>query len=91
MTGEAGRKAAQLEHDSVTPTKNDHYTTDYGVKQGNTEDWLGVVNDESTGPLLLEDSFGREKVCRDPQLGPDVASSMELRVLTGYPLSDPPI
>lgn len=37
-------------------------TTDYGVKLSNTDDWLKVVTEDKTGPMLLEDSFGREKV-----------------------------
>jgi len=39
-------------------------TTDYGVKQSNTDQWLRVVNENRTGPALLEDSAGREKIHR---------------------------
>ena len=37
-------------------------TSDFGVKLSNTDDWLKVVSEDKTGPMLLEDSFGREKV-----------------------------
>lgn len=37
-------------------------TTDYGVKISNTDDWLKVATEDKTGPMLLEDPFGREKV-----------------------------
>ena len=62
--GEKGAKLKQL--DEVTQNygeKNARITTDYGVKQSNTDDWLKVVSEEQTGPMLLEDSHGREKVC----------------------------
>jgi catalase len=62
MAGQAGGKAAQLELSSVTPTTDSRITTDNGVKQSNTDDWLKVVNESHTGPMLLEDSMGREKV-----------------------------
>src|ERR1051326_5260133 len=44
--------------------KNNRITTDYGVKQTNTDDWLKVANDDHTGPMLLEDPFAREKIHR---------------------------
>ena len=45
-----GKKVAQL----ANVTKNVHdenarMTTDYGVKQGNTDDWLKVANEDKTG------------------------------------------
>jgi catalase len=46
--------------------KDNRITTDWGLKQTNTDDWLKVVNEGKTGPMLLEDSAGREKVyCLD--------------------------
>lgn len=39
-------------------------TTDYGVKQSNTDDWLRVATEDKTGPSLLEDHAGREKIHR---------------------------
>jgi hypothetical protein len=64
MTGEKSQKIADL----AANTKDVHdpsyrITSDYGVKQTNTDDWLAVVSDDQQGPQLLEDSFGREKVC----------------------------
>lgn len=60
-----GRKLATIAKD----TKNYHdpnnvITTDYGVKQWNTDDWLKVATDDKTGPMLLEDHAGREKINR---------------------------
>jgi len=60
-----GEKLAQLE--SVTKNANDpnaRITSDFGVRQSNTDDWLKVVNEDKTGPLLLEDPFAREKIHR---------------------------
>ena len=64
MAGAQNKKVAQLSAD----TKDVHdpsyrITSDYGVKQTNTDDWLRVASDDHTGPALLEDPFGREKVC----------------------------
>ncbi|KAL9089279.1 MAG: hypothetical protein Q9165_005847 [Trypethelium subeluteriae] len=39
-------------------------TSDFGVKQSNTDDWLRVATEEQTGPSLLEDPFAREKIHR---------------------------
>jgi len=63
--GEKGAKLNQL--DAVTKdvtNSNARITTDYGVKQTNTDEWLKVVNQDQTGPLLLEDPFAREKIHR---------------------------
>jgi len=43
---------------------NNRITTDYGVKQNSTDDWLKVVSEDHTGPMLLEDQAGREKIHR---------------------------
>ncbi|ORY68472.1 catalase-like domain-containing protein [Pseudomassariella vexata] len=64
MSGEKGAKATQLQPDIQEPGKDDRITTDYGVRQSNTDDTLKIVNDQSTGPQLLEDSFAREKIHR---------------------------
>lgn len=64
LVGEKSTKVAQLAE--VTKDVHDdqwRITSDYGVKQNNTDDWLTVGNDDQTGPLLLEDHFAREKVC----------------------------
>lgn len=60
-----GQKLANIAKD----TKNYHdpknvITTDYGVKQWNTDDWLKVSTEDETGPMLLEDHAGREKIHR---------------------------
>jgi catalase len=65
LTGVKNAKVAQLAAD----TKDVHdpsyrITTDFGVKQNNTDDWLSVVSDDKQGPQLLEDHAGREKVNR---------------------------
>lgn len=60
--GEA-KKLAQLEkHTQNAMDPKGRMTTDYGVKQGNTDDWLTASTEDQMGPFLLEDSFGREKV-----------------------------
>jgi hypothetical protein len=63
MTGVTNAKVAQLQAD----TKDAHdpknrITSDYGVKQNNTDDWLKVATEDQQGPSLLEDHFAREKV-----------------------------
>lgn len=60
-----GAKIEQLA--AVTKDYNDpsnRITSDYGVKQENTDHWLTVASEDHTGPMLLEDSFGREKIHR---------------------------
>lgn len=63
MTGERTQKVADLTQDTKDVHDKSHrITTDYGVKQNDTDDWLKVVNEDKTGPMLLEDPFAREKV-----------------------------
>ncbi|CRK11434.1 hypothetical protein BN1723_000882 [Verticillium longisporum] len=57
-------KIAQLEEHSKTPDQDSRLTTDYGVKQNNTDDWLRIASDDHTGPGLLEDNASREKIHR---------------------------
>jgi catalase len=64
FSGDAGAKIAQLSAHTVEPSKNTRITSDFGTKQTNTDDWLKVVKDDHTGPFLLEDPFGREKIHR---------------------------
>ena len=64
MSGQNSKKIAALQAD----TKDVHdkawrITSDFGTKQASTDDWLTVVNNDHTGPLLLEDQFAREKAC----------------------------
>ncbi|KAF2453498.1 catalase-like domain-containing protein [Lineolata rhizophorae] len=63
--GGENRKLNQM--DTVTKDAADtnaRITTDYGVKQTTTDDWLKVASEDKTGPALLEDPFGREKIHR---------------------------
>lgn len=62
MGGKADEKQADLAKNTKAPTTKDVLTSDAGVKQTNTDDWLKVVNDNHTGSELLEDPFSREKV-----------------------------
>ncbi|EFY88495.1 catalase [Metarhizium acridum CQMa 102] len=57
-------KADQLEASVVQPTPEDRITADFGTRQSNTDDWLRVSSDKTTGPMLLEDAFAREKIHR---------------------------
>lgn len=64
MASAKDTKIAQLAAD--TKDINDdswRITSDYGVKQNNTDEWLKVATEDKQGPMLLEDHFGREKVC----------------------------
>ena len=63
MAGGENKKVAQLAAD----TKDVHdgsyrITSDYGVKQNDTDHWLSASTEDKQGPQLLEDPFGREKV-----------------------------
>lgn len=63
LGGEKGAKIRDLERDTKNVhDPNNRITSDWGVKQTNTDDWLKVVNEDDIGPHLLEDAFGREKV-----------------------------
>jgi hypothetical protein len=64
VMGSKDAKIQQLEANIQEPTKDSRITSDYGVKQSNTDDWLRVNSNDQIGPSLLEDNFGREKVCR---------------------------
>jgi catalase len=64
MTGVKNAKVAQLAANTKDAHDPSHrITSDYGVKQNNTDDWLGVATSDKQGPMLLEDTFAREKVC----------------------------
>jgi len=63
--GERSKKVAQLAADTKdVHDKSWRITSDYGVKQTNTDHWLTVASEDHTGPMLLEDPFGREKIHR---------------------------
>lgn len=57
-------KQSQLSANVIEPTKDSRITTDYGVKQSSTDDWLRVNRPDQIGPMLLEDPNGREKVMK---------------------------
>lgn len=61
---DAQAKVEQLRSVTVDPAQESRMTSDFGTKQSNTDDWLRVANGDKTGPSLLEDAFGREKVQR---------------------------
>ncbi|KUI65198.1 Catalase-1 [Cytospora mali] len=64
VMGSQGDKIADLQKDTIQPSEDTRITSDYGVKQTNTDHWLSVTNEDRTGPSLLEDPFGREKIHR---------------------------
>lgn len=56
------RKVVDLERDTANIHTKQPLTTDHGVRVENTDQWLRVVDDQHTGPSLLEDQIAREKV-----------------------------
>ncbi|KAI1264529.1 catalase [Xylariaceae sp. FL1019] len=64
VTGEKGRKIAQLEEHMTEVSPRERLTTDFGVKHQNPDNWLRVNRDDQTGPMLLEDNFARERIHR---------------------------
>ncbi|OJJ46477.1 hypothetical protein ASPZODRAFT_66184 [Penicilliopsis zonata CBS 506.65] len=63
-TRSADGKLADLKKDTVELSKDQHMTTDYGIKISDPDHWLRVVNDHHNGPSLLEDQIAREKIMR---------------------------
>lgn len=63
-SGEKGGKISQLDTISQGVTQDDRITSDFGVRQGNTDDWYRVTTNDKAGPMLLEDGFAREKIHR---------------------------
>jgi catalase len=58
----ADGKKADLQKDTIDIHSKQHMTTDHGVKISNPDQWLRVVDENKTGPSLLEDQIAREKV-----------------------------
>jgi catalase len=56
------KKVANMKRDIQEPTSSDNITSDFGVRQHNTDNWLSASSEDRKGPLLLEDNFAREKV-----------------------------
>lgn len=63
--GEKGRKVADLDTVTQAVSPKDRITSDFGVKMGNVDEWLRITSNHKTGPMLLEDSFSRERVGYD--------------------------
>ncbi|CAP68257.1 uncharacterized protein PODANS_7_4240 [Podospora anserina S mat+] len=59
-----GDKVADLQKETKEMSDKARLTTDYGVKQTSADDWLKIVNNDKTGPMLLEDPFARERIHR---------------------------
>lgn len=63
MAGGENKKVAQLAADTKDVHDSSYrITSDYGVKQNDTDHWLSASTEDKQGPQLLEDPFGREKV-----------------------------
>ncbi|KAH8431393.1 catalase catA [Aspergillus melleus] len=58
------KKLVDLGSETTTVDKNQRLTTDHGVKISNTDQWLRSVDENRTGPSLLEDQIAREKIHR---------------------------
>lgn len=65
VSGPNDAKAADLATDIKDyQSRENRITTDYGVKQSNTDDWLKASTGDHIGPMLLEDHMAREKIHR---------------------------
>ena len=58
----SNKKIDDLKININEPTSSHRITSDYGVKQNNTDIWLAASSEGRQGPQLLEDHFAREKV-----------------------------
>ncbi|GAM39878.1 catalase [Talaromyces pinophilus] len=58
------KKLIDLSRDTADVHKKTKFTTDHGVPVSDTDHWLKVVNDKTSGPSLLEDQIAREKIHR---------------------------
>lgn len=56
------KKLIDLSRDTADVHKRTKFTTDHGVPVSDTDHWLRVVNEKTSGPSLLEDQIAREKV-----------------------------
>lgn len=61
-TSNESKKIKDLEQNFVNQTSNDLMTSEFGVRQSNTDNWLSASTSDRKGPLLLEDNWAREKV-----------------------------
>lgn len=58
----SNKKTADMKPNMVELNSSTPLTSDFGVKQSDTDNWLSASTGDRQGPLLLEDSFAREKV-----------------------------
>ncbi|KAL5359048.1 catalase-like domain-containing protein [Aspergillus floccosus] len=58
------KKLVDLEPDTVNVNTKEPMTTDHGVRISNTDNWLRAVDNQRSGPSLLEDQIAREKIHR---------------------------
>jgi catalase len=56
------KKVVDLEPDTVNVHTDQPMTTDHGVRISNTDNWLRAVDNQHSGPSMLEDQIAREKV-----------------------------
>lgn len=75
---ESNKKAADMKSEMKEPTSKDPYTSDFGVKGITHDTWLSASTGDRTGPALLEDGFGREKVRFQIQLPYHICSSANI-------------
>lgn len=64
VAGTQSAKIKDLERDMRDTHSSQPITTDFGQRVANTENWLKVASDKTTGPHLLEDHIAREKIHR---------------------------
>jgi hypothetical protein len=59
--GTESKKIKDLQRDMIDVHSSQPMTTDFGHKISDTDNWLKIASDKSTGPHLLEDQQAREK------------------------------
>lgn len=90
------KKVVDLERDTANIHSKQPLTTDHGVRVGNTDQWLRVVDDQHTGPSLLEDQIAREKVSQPSSfiyllsfysyVFPFFFDNLNVNLYTGHPI-----
>ena len=59
----ASAKIKDLARDTVDVNNGTQQTTDFGQGISDLDHWLKISNNDRTGPHVLEDQVGRERVC----------------------------
>lgn len=59
----SNKKIGEMKNDMHHQNASDPLTSDFGVKNPSHDNWLSASTADRQGPALLEDNFGREKVC----------------------------